>query len=219
MLLVTGGTALACAVSLVVLSLACAAVFVHGTFRAIRERGVGRIDSRETTVTSQPEVRQWTNVSDFSGALSVKELLGRVGSSLRVAVPLLLSMVVCIAAATTPTALERAAEALFAASFGVASSIILLSTAVAAAAAALGWTLATMEAALFRRPAPRMPPAAAAPAPFHTHQQSVAGVGRNTSDQRQATNQPEAPEPASPTGRTQFDALRAKAQAEVHPIQ
>ena len=66
-------------------------------------------------------------------------VLRSLGASLRVAIPFLLLSFSFLTAAFAPGVVERAAEALFAASFGLAASLALLSVAIAVAAASFSW--------------------------------------------------------------------------------
>jgi len=146
------------------------------------------------------------SLSSLGELPSLGELLASLGSALRVALPLFLLLLACAASATTPTALERAAEALFAASFGVAASVVLLSAALSAAAAALAWAGSTVRATLSR---PRtLPLPLRAPPPGPSVFMAVEPLLPPTADTIPETSIEE------PPARSKFEELRAKARLE-----
>lgn len=162
LLLVTGAAGLALSLALVTMSLAAAALLAHaawrlflGAPRAASPRAAAAADAvsdgAEETVRRFMRTRRAPPAAPAAAAaaaappapalalalapVDLEELLRRLVSALRWSALPFLGLSVLAAATTAPQALERAAAALFAASFGVASSLALLAAAMAGSAA------------------------------------------------------------------------------------
>ena len=206
LLLLTGVCGVSLGAALVVFTLAGAAVVLHATWRFVRGEPSARAVPAAPSLSRPP--LPLTRVAPNSPTPPhIVTLLSRLGSALLFALPFGLLLLAISVSFVTPTAVERAAEALFAAAFGIASSLLLLSFTAAAAAAATAFVRKSLQQSLHTPPPPppppRVPPVARAAAPARAADSTPAPA-------------PPAVEPEAPSARGSqtFETMRRKAQAE-----